>query len=310
MTNKTKYEEWLGLRNFPWEYTDTDRRGFDLVLDSNDDKVNDHGSCWKEDAVLTAAAPDMLQLLVDIAQGAQLGVVDERIERVLRAAMPGDVVDEVLEREGETMSDSELDLDGLQQTALSATQGEWSVFRAGVDTGSGTFVHEHSEIGRQDSEHVAIFDPPTVLRMILAIRDAEFDAETYQTRLSNAAAHASSLEAKLAASEKRAEAWYRVHACGEAIGPETSDPDDFEELSETEQSEETETLKALYEKYEAAKEHAHSIDNRRCPECKGDGGYLGSEFGFVPCPYCDGTPWDEVLAEQEYQAGLDKEAGR
>lgn len=96
MTNKTKYEEWLGLRNFPWEYTDTDRRGFDLVLDSNDDKVNDHGSCWKEDAVLTAAAPDMLQLLVDIAQGAQLGVVDERIERVLRAAMPGDVVDEIL----------------------------------------------------------------------------------------------------------------------------------------------------------------------------------------------------------------------
>lgn len=63
----------------------------------------------------------------------------------------------------------------MRATAEAATQDEWHVFRAGVDTHNGTFVSSKSEAGRKDAEHIATFDPPTVLKLLdaLAAKDAE-----------------------------------------------------------------------------------------------------------------------------------------
>lgn len=107
---------------------------------------------------------------------------------------------EVKELVGRTMTDAkldELDLDELGLIARLATQEQWHVFRAGVDTGSGTFIHEYAEAGRADCEYVAAFDPPTVIRMIRMIQGAEFDARWYQTRISNKDHRIRELEAKL-----------------------------------------------------------------------------------------------------------------
>lgn len=89
-----------------------------------------------------------------------------------------------------------------------------------------------------------------------------------------------------------ADAWFSVwKAHGEFAAEADAEGEDYN----------GEQVEALGEKLHEAVEHAHAIDKtRRCPVCKGHGGSLGCNYGFVPCPECGGNPWEECLAEAAY----------
>lgn len=89
-----------------------------------------------------------------------------------------------------------------------------------------------------------------------------------------------------------ADAWFSVwKAHGEFAAEADAEGEDYN----------GEQVEALGEKLHEAVEHAHATDKtRRCPVCKGHGGSLGCNYGFVPCPECGGNPWEECLAEAAY----------
>jgi hypothetical protein len=90
-----------------------------------------------------------------------------------------------------------------------------------------------------------------------------------------------------------ADAWWTVVR----IGREWPQFDDEEPLSEEDQAQ----IDEHADEYEAAKERAHKLDpGRRCPECKGQHGYV-VYGGFAPCSYCDTNDWEEILEESKHE---------
>jgi hypothetical protein len=83
----------------------------------------------------------------------------------------------------ETDTPCDLDLDALEKVARAATQGEWTFDvrpqhwaaggkYLGYEDGSGLIINH---VTASDIEHFATFDPPTVLKLIAAVRNRRAD---------------------------------------------------------------------------------------------------------------------------------------
>ena len=109
------------------------------------------------------------------------------------------------------------------------------------------------------------------------------------------------LQSELATVTAQRDGWVDVHKADIALGDAMGDDD------EALNREEKEELQRAEHAMEDAIELAHKLDPRhRCPVCKGHGGSLGANYGFVPCPECDGNDWAECLAEGESDPAISK----